>query len=287
MSTPSPLLPSGVLEGASAPKSRVRITVLTILALHVVFIGGLLLQGCQKNARDASGAPGASNVLSTLPPLTENTNYFSSFPGDTTASTPAPSTTSAPPVEPPASSQSNPARPGSSIPSFAETASQSTQSGYGTTPQGSSEPANPGVSPLASSPAMTEYTIKKNDTIGELAKRYGVSIQAILGANPDVRPRSLRVNSKLMIPAPGPATAESSEGAATATEPTPPPGGDLYTVQRGDNLTKIAKKYGITVSQLREANNLRGNLIKPKQRLKIPAKTGATDRGTSPSAHTY
>jgi len=42
-----------------------------------------------------------------------------------------------------------------------------------------------------------------------------------------------------------------------------------YLVRRGDSLWEIASRTGITVSQLRAANDLNGNLIKPGQKLQI------------------
>jgi nucleoid-associated protein YgaU len=53
-------------------------------------------------------------------------------------------------------------------------------------------------------------------------------------------------------------------------------GEDIYTVQKGDNLTKIAKKFpGITWRDIFEANRDRiedKNLIYPDQKLRIPRK---------------
>ena len=42
-----------------------------------------------------------------------------------------------------------------------------------------------------------------------------------------------------------------------------------YIVRRGDCLPIIARKFGITVAQLKSWNNLRGSLIYPNQRLRI------------------
>lgn len=47
-------------------------------------------------------------------------------------------------------------------------------------------------------------------------------------------------------------------------------GVDAYRVQRGDNLWRIARRHGITVERIREANDLHGNLIKAGQVLAIP-----------------
>lgn len=44
-----------------------------------------------------------------------------------------------------------------------------------------------------------------------------------------------------------------------------------YTVRRGDTLSVIADRMGTTVSRLRAANGLRGNLIRAGQKLEVPA----------------
>ncbi len=43
-----------------------------------------------------------------------------------------------------------------------------------------------------------------------------------------------------------------------------------HKVRRGENLTKIAKRYGVTVNQIKRANNLTGDAIQVGQRLVIP-----------------
>lgn len=45
-----------------------------------------------------------------------------------------------------------------------------------------------------------------------------------------------------------------------------------YTVKKGDSLSRIASKYGVTVKALKSENGLSGNTIRPGQKLKIPAK---------------
>lgn len=51
-------------------------------------------------------------------------------------------------------------------------------------------------------------------------------------------------------------------------------GGGLYIVQRGDFLSKIAKKYNVSVNALKQANNLKSDTVKVGQKLTIP--NGAT-----------
>ena len=59
---------------------------------------------------------------------------------------------------------------------------------------------------------------------------------------------------------------------ATPTPTAPPSEGQftLYEVQRGDALFLIAKRFGVTVDQIKQANGLSGDLIRAGQSLKIP-----------------
>ncbi len=44
----------------------------------------------------------------------------------------------------------------------------------------------------------------------------------------------------------------------------------IYTVRGGDNLSVIASRIGVTLGDLRRANGIRGDLIRPGQKLKVP-----------------
>ena len=45
-----------------------------------------------------------------------------------------------------------------------------------------------------------------------------------------------------------------------------------YTVRRGDNLSKIAKRFGTTVAAIQKANSMSGTRIDIGDKLKIPAR---------------
>ena len=74
MSTPNPLIPQGTFQAAAGKgASNVRIAVATIVAIHVVFFGGLLLQGCKRDNTLAIKSDAETNAATstnyTLPPI--------------------------------------------------------------------------------------------------------------------------------------------------------------------------------------------------------------------------
>ena len=61
----------------------------------------------------------------------------------------------------------------------------------------------------------------------------------------------------------------------------------VHVVRRGDTLAKIALRYGVSVTALSRANNLRNpNLIYVGQRLLIPTKNSAAANNSKPAANT-
>ena len=59
---------------------------------------------------------------------------------------------------------------------------------------------------------------------------------------------------------------------------------ERYAVKSGDSPSKISKSFGVTVDMLKEANDLKGDALKPKQILIIPAqkeKQGGESRKAS------
>lgn len=61
-------------------------------------------------------------------------------------------------------------------------------------------------------------------------------------------------------------------GGSAATPSTGSANGNEYVVQKGDNLTSIAKNNGVTIADLRKANNLTSDSLKVGQKLVIPSK---------------
>jgi LysM repeat protein len=76
----------------------------------------------------------------------------------------------------------------------------------------------------------------------------------------------------LFTPAPSATPSPSTSGSAGVATPSPSASGQvIYVVQRGDSLTSIAAKYGVTAQAIAAANDLKDpNHIEPGQKLIIP-----------------
>lgn len=126
--------------------------------------------------------------------------------------------------------------------------------------QGAEAQAQQVVPPPPVCPGGTLYTVRSGDTMWLIAQRFGVSLDALIAANPQVKDPSLVFPGQVLC-VPGP--------------PAPPacPGGFLYTVQPGDTLFAIAQKFGVSLQDLIASNpQIKDpSLIFPGQVICIPA----------------
>lgn len=104
------------------------------------------------------------------------------------------------------------------------------------------------------------YTVQSGDTMGLIAQQFGLSLQELLAANPQITaPDSIQVGDVVNIPVAGGTT-------------TPPQTGErVHTVQAGENLYRIGLLYGCTVAQLVQHNNLANpDSLEIGQQIRIP-----------------
>jgi len=131
-----------------------------------------------------------------------------------------------------------------------------------------------------------DYKVQKGDLLTTIARKNGVTLSAISKANPNLDPKKLKVGQTIKIPAAAPASTTPTMAAA-GTGSTPPTGAagtaggaatgvGTYKVKAGDTLTRIAKAHGVTVNQLRAANNMKTMQVQVGKVLKIPARTQRT-----------
>lgn len=108
----------------------------------------------------------------------------------------------------------------------------------------------------------TVYTVQKGDTIQKIAKKYNVSEEEILKANNIQDPKKLREGQKIKIPITSSKESSTPKKSSNIKE-------EIYEVKYGDTLEKIAKKYGISVKDLMEYNDMRDEKIFAGDQLKI------------------
>ncbi len=198
--------------------------------------------------------------------------------------------------------------------------------------------------PAAKRQSTDSYVVRRGDTLGKIARQYGVTVATLMRTN-NLRSTTIGIGQQIVVPVPsydssplladlsesdvltvdyGPSTirpillpegrrnagrssisrnatpvrtasTRSTDAAAagSSTKPDEPATQNeveeklaeekevkeeaeseattriVYTVRRGDNLTDIGKKYGVTVSEIRSWNNLRGSRIQVGQRLHL------------------
>jgi len=126
----------------------------------------------------------------------------------------------------------------------------------------------------AAVPAARVHTVQKGETLSSIASSYGTSWKTLADFNSLSNPNQLKVGQELRIP-----EAAGSSVAAKRTAPVssrPVPGtikqGTSYTILKGDSLSSIAKRSGLTVSEIKTANNMTSDSISAGKKLTIPKK---------------
>jgi murein DD-endopeptidase MepM/ murein hydrolase activator NlpD len=111
-------------------------------------------------------------------------------------------------------------------------------------------PATAALAELNAVQDWLEYTVKKGDSLAQVAGLFGVKSAHLAAANDLTEEKNLKVGQKLRIPL-------SSSRL-------------VYTVKAGDSLSKIAGRFGVTIQDLITENNLKTYSLTEDQKLTIP-----------------
>ena len=156
------------------------------------------------------------------------------------------------------------------------------------------------TSDLSAKTRVVTHTVASGETINEIADKYNVRVADIRSWN-SLRRNAVRAGQKLHIETTVDDAAIASASAPARSERTaavtPAPARDKgkyaasqkqtskksnkkkkaratttnYEIKSGENLTTIARKHGVTVDDLKKANNLKGDNIRAGETLKVPA----------------
>ncbi|GAB1759650.1 LysM peptidoglycan-binding and 3D domain-containing protein [Priestia megaterium] len=133
------------------------------------------------------------------------------------------------------------------------------------------------------------YTVKSGDTLYRIAKNNGTSVQLLKEWN-NLSSHLIYVNQVLKINGTG--TVSSSPSApvqekTNETQASPAPSNSKsYKVQPGDTMWSVAQRHGISISQLKQWNNLSSNTIYINQVLQVGGQAAAQAKPSTPSPAT-
>lgn len=105
-------------------------------------------------------------------------------------------------------------------------------------------------------PAFAVHRVRRGETLSGIAARYRTSVGSLMAANRLRSAHRIRPGQQLQVPLAG------SGGSGSAS---------VYVVRRGDTLGTIARRQGVTLGRLLQANGLSSrSTIYPGQTLTIP-----------------
>jgi membrane-bound lytic murein transglycosylase D len=119
----------------------------------------------------------------------------------------------------------------------------------------------------------SEYQVRAGDNLGRIAQQHGVTVTELRGIN-RLNGDTIHVGQKLRVPASG-RRASANQAPAGA----PPARPQRHTVQAGESLWGIGRRYGVGVTSIQAQNRLAANaVLQPGQVLDIPR--GQADTAT-------
>ena len=110
------------------------------------------------------------------------------------------------------------------------------------------------------------HLVESGESLYKIAKKYGISLEKIKELNPNIKPEAIQIGDKIIVKAaeieveianeesPIVVIQTDSKNSANQEECEDELGNKIHTVQKGETLFKIAKKYKIKLSDLKELN---------------------------------
>lgn len=115
--------------------------------------------------------------------------------------------------------------------------------------------------------------VRRGDTLSRIAHRHGINTSSLAQANGLSLRSTIRVGQVLQLPNQAPSIAATTKSQQQATDTAAPSehGRTHIRVRRGDSLYKLAKRHGVSIDGLAQANGIsRRGTLRIGQRLKLP-----------------
>lgn len=115
-----------------------------------------------------------------------------------------------------------------------------------------------------------EVTVPSPTDLRVIAKCAGISYSLIRAYNPHILRFTTPGNLKTYVVRIPPGTKQAFLSKFEELSPKERLKWTWYRVRRGDSLYRVSRKFGVPIRAIKDANNLRSNLLHPGQRLLIP-----------------
>jgi LysM repeat protein len=162
-------------------------------------------------------------------------------------------------------------------------------------PSGYAAPTRPGSAnavaitppkPVENVAPVSTYTVERGDSLWSIAKKHGITVAELAKANNVTSGTALKPGRKLIVPGkPGQPAAPAEAAALPATTAAKSvASGEVvkHTVQSGESLGVIARKYGVSVGELAAANNITDpSKVRAGQQLVVPGYKATGARGSA------
>lgn len=122
-----------------------------------------------------------------------------------------------------------------------------------------------------------EHRVRNGESLSSIAAKYGVTISQLKEWN-NLKSNQIYRGRKLIVYSGNPKNLSSNYASnRTVTK---------YKVRKGDSLSEIAAKFGVTIAQLKKWNNLKSNSIRLGQTLTVHGKDDVRSYGDNTSRRT-
>ncbi len=240
---------TGLVEDRTNSVTVVRL-IIGLLLIHLIVIGGVILRG---KIKSGEAAPIAATTITPPPaPPTpvqqQENNDVLPQPVDGPMANPVRQ------PQPTATSHITQA-PVNSVPVTTTTEPEIVTPVVATEPEPvvAQQPA-----PAPAAQTIVKHHVTSGDTLYGIAQRYSVSVADIRTANPQLQGNNIISGTYLSIPV----AADSAEGRQAAVQQATETANEeakYHTIQRGETLGRIARRYRIPLNKLLELNNIPAN----------------------------